>query len=327
MSNIKLRKMVKGILGEKGLKFTLSCWRVVYKFRQLKHHFVHFDLEPDWMMDTKDSDVTILNHSYGGICNLGDLVTLKLLNKFGIEPRLVRHYNIPKDCKNILLGAGTSIDEEHLGSLLKGRVKYINIWGSGIRSKEDYEFFRKVRKSKNVNICALRGYKSKKALKVSEDLPFGDPGFLLPRFFPLKVEKKNKVLYLPHYLNQNKIKEKLKILGADEYFDIKIPNNRFESALKEIISYKFVLTNSLHGVIICQAYNIPYAISLLPGEKLDARDKWDDLAGWLGIKDKLIFVKNYKEGLKWWKDVGSKVKVSEDSLDKLMDCFPYGGYL
>ena len=114
---------------------------------------------------------------------------------------------------------------------------------------------------------------------------------------------------------------------ADEYFDIKIPNNRFESALKEIISYKFVLTNSLHGVIICQAYNIPYAISLLPGEKLDARDKWDDLAGWLGIKDKLIFVKNYKEGLKWWKDVGSKVKVSEDSLDKLMDCFPYGGYL
>jgi len=69
------------------------------------------------------------------------------------------------------------------------------------------------------------------------------------------------------------------------------------------------------------------AISLLPGEKLDARDKWDDLAGWLGIKDKLIFVKNYKEGLKWWKDVGSKVKVSEDSLDKLMDCFPYGGYL
>jgi hypothetical protein len=89
--------------------------------------------------------------------------------------------------------------------LIEVRFANINIWGSGIRSIWDYEFFEKVRKSRNVNICALRGYESKKALKVRGDLPLGDPGFLLPRFFPLKVKKTNKVLYLPHYLNQKKI--------------------------------------------------------------------------------------------------------------------------
>lgn len=92
------------------------------------------------------------------------------------------------------------------------------------------------------------------------------------------------------------------------------------SKLREIVSSKFVLTNSFHTAVISHAYGTPWALCLADGDQLSFPDKWRDFFEFLGIKNRPVAVRNYAEGLQWWDDVGSKAKTID--LLPLLDSFP-----
>lgn len=323
------KKKLKKYLKEKSpslLKVLLAVYRRYFILTQYRHHLNHLNIRKDPRKKLKkvpQKKIYTLDHTYGGICNLGDYINVFLFEQMGYEVALVKHYS-KKKVDFLVLGVGTCLDKMHLEDMIYNKKvrKNILVWGSGVRDKNEINFLKNLQESKKLKIFALRGLVSKNLLAPKKNIPLGDPAFLLPMFLKLKRKNDGKVTYIPHYQNQKNLKEKMKILGAEDYFDIRIPKKKFIGATKRIVNSGFVLTNSLHGAIICQAYGVPYAPCILPGEKIDSYLKWEDAFSWLGIWEDFRFVKNYREGRIWWENVGSKVKINKKSMIRLMKSFP-----
>lgn len=90
----------------------------------------------------------------------------------------------------------------------------------------------------DVNVLALRG-------SLSGDAPcYGDPAILLPLMYQPKIKKKHKVGYIPHLWDRN----------LDQTIDV---NWHWQDFVKAILECEEVVSTSLHGVIIAQAYGVP----------------------------------------------------------------------
>lgn len=82
---------------------------------------------------------------------------------------------------------------------------------------------------------------------------YGDPALLLPLIFTAQVEKTNEVGIIPHYLDLLYFQTKY----SNRYKIIDLTINNVEKTISEICSCKKILSTSLHGIIVAQAYNIP----------------------------------------------------------------------
>jgi hypothetical protein len=92
----------------------------------------------------------------------------------------------------------------------------------------------------------------------------------------------------------------------------------FEERMERLVKSEFVLTNSLHVTIICLAYKVPFAVSLLDGENFSFPPKWDDVFEWVGISFEKV--KNYEQGLKWWNENVKGKRLP--SARKILKTFP-----
>lgn len=138
-----------------------------------------------------------------------------------------------------------------IGSVLETMNKNSLIWGAGFISENS-----KVSRPKQ--IFAVRGPKTKK--KFSEagiECPevYGDPALLLPLFYPKTKGKKYKIGIIPHYVDKSHEFFKTVLLN-----DIKIIDIEQEDPLlfiNDLIECEMILSSSLHGLIIADAYKIP----------------------------------------------------------------------
>ena len=78
-----------------------------------------------------------------------------------------------------------------------------------------------------------------------------------------------------------------------------------------------MLTGSLHGAILCQAYGTPWAAYEDHG--IDAPAKWQDLAALLDID--IALVRTVGAGEAWWDRTGQWARPPE--LDPFLAAFPY----
>lgn len=116
----------------------------------------------------------------------------------------------------------------------------------------------------NVNkIHSVRGPLTRELLlKQGHECPevYGDPALLYPKYYNPKVEKKYKLGIIPHYIDfDNPVIKKFA-----NHKDIKIINickgkedlksNKF---VDEVLECENVVSSSLHGIILADAYKIP----------------------------------------------------------------------
>ena len=135
------------------------------------------------------------------------------------------------------------------------------IWGAGIIAPPLDE--RTVKQLANVKIYAVRGRCTRDILLQNgikcPDI-FGDPALLLPYIYNPKVEKvKNRIGIIPHFYDV-KDKNVLQILNDN-------PNNtmliniqgykNWKDTIQQILSCEFIVSSSLHGLILSDAYGIP----------------------------------------------------------------------
>lgn len=122
------------------------------------------------------------------------------------------------------------------------------VWGSGILKKNV-----KIRKAK---FLAVRGkYSQKRLTELGFIAPktIGDPALLLPILFNKEVNKKYKIGIIPHYIHFKELNEKFNqpnVLLINLLEEV-------EEVLVQILSCNIILSTSLHGIIVSQAYNIP----------------------------------------------------------------------
>ena len=252
--------------------------------------------------------------------NFGDYIAEVLVKEFGYKTvsycnaRLLRNVSNYDFC---LLVIGSELHKHKVDSL---KVPELYVWGQG---KGHGEFFdiRSEPYAKKVKIFAVRGPYTISQLNLDEKTPQGDPALLMPLFFKIRRNpSQHKISYIPHWTNRADWDVKKRKLGAERFVDVMCTRRRFWSKLKEIVSSKFVLTNSFHTAVICHAYGTSWALCLADGDELNFPDKWRDFFEFLGIEHETVAVRNYAEGLQWWSDVGSKAKTRD--LLPLLDSFP-----
>lgn len=130
------------------------------------------------------------------------------------------------------------------------------VWGTGAISAQ------RQMSEKPYKVLAVRGPLTRKFLLengISCPKCYGDPALLLPRLYTPKFIKKFKVGIIPHYvdLNNEVVIRLLKLFGAD----CKLINvscyGHWHDIVDEIVSCEFILSSSLHGLIVSDAYCIP----------------------------------------------------------------------
>ena len=129
------------------------------------------------------------------------------------------------------------------------------IWGSGL-IEEPKSMIYKPRK-----ICAVRGPLTKRYFdRIGVECPtiYGDPALLLPLVYSPQVEKKYKIGFIPHYVDFGlphvevfrKNHPEILFIDMKKYKDFTdIPN--------QILSCEIIVSSSLHGLILSDAYHIP----------------------------------------------------------------------
>lgn len=176
--------------------------------------------------------------------NFGDYISLKLVERIIDGP--VRYFRKkPKSQERKLLA---------LGSIFYFANDYDIIWGSGINGKtlekNHYRFT-------DLDVRAVRGPLTRQFLReqFNIDAPeiYGDPALLFPYFFPeFKRSESPEIDYLviPHFSER-------KLFPEARYPNIVYPTDPWNEVIEKILNSKFVISSSLHGIVIAEAYGIP----------------------------------------------------------------------
>lgn len=144
------------------------------------------------------------------------------------------------------------------------------IWGSGIHLFSNVSKLYSLRRHQKLDIRAVRGPITRKALLAcGHDCPeiYGDPAVLIPLIYtPARCAKKYKISIVLHYhadlLWENEVK-KYNNLNC-----IRIDTKDYKHFISEILSSEKIISSSLHGIILSEAYGVP-AVFLNTGEYVD----------------------------------------------------------
>ena len=168
--------------------------------------------------------------------NLGDYLSTVVVNwmkeKSGI------HTDASRSGKTMHLYA--------IGSIISGGYQNATIWGSGLLKGKLF-WWRKFRK---FDIRSVRGPLTRDLLlKNGYDCPevYGDPAILLPlMYMPKEIEKKEDYLFIANHAVYSKGEHTLSPITES-----------YESFVDKLVSAKRVVSSSLHGIILAEAYGIP----------------------------------------------------------------------
>src|SRR3990167_1725638 len=101
----------------------------------------------------------------------------------------------------------------------------------------------------NCKFLAVRGKLTEKILGVNVGV-YGDPALLLPLMYKPDTTKKYKVGTIPHYAEKDEkvFKEAGKIINVQQ---------NWKTFIAEVVSCDEIISSSLHGIVIAEAYGIP----------------------------------------------------------------------
>lgn len=141
-----------------------------------------------------------------------------------------------------------------VGSVIGSATCQSYIWGSGsidgILPKQTLDINK---------IFALRGKKTLEMLQtrypLDSDLPLGDPALLMPLMYTPIEEKLYSVGIIPHFSDLEIVDEIIEQIGEDIcMLDVRMQPEHFISRL---LRCERIISSSLHGLILADAYKIP----------------------------------------------------------------------
>lgn len=160
--------------------------------------------------------------------NFGDNLNYHIIkNVSGKEPVLTHDKN-----ENHYIVCGSIITEATINS---------TIWGAGFANQGESI-------DPGVNVVAVRGMLSKAC--IGKEVLTADPALLMPMFYNSKKEKKYKIGIIPHW----KDVEKVCLLGKHHIIN---PLKPVTEVIDDILSCEFIISSSLHGLILADAYGTP----------------------------------------------------------------------
>lgn len=131
------------------------------------------------------------------------------------------------------------------GSILSIANEFSTVWGAGF----DWEHHNPSNIHEKAKVIAVRGDLS--AQKSGRDIAaIGDPALLLPKLYPAYPTMRHEIGIVPHWSNIERCAE----LYPDDFIvNPLIPFNIF---INNLISCDYIFSESLHGLIVADAYGI-----------------------------------------------------------------------
>lgn len=144
------------------------------------------------------------------------------------------------------------------------------VWGSGA-IKADSKF------PPPKKIHAVRGPLSRE-ICLDYDYPcppiYGDPGILMPRYYtPTAQRHKHPLGIVPHFKDRQLATDLLR--NRDDILIVDVRQS-VEAVVDDIISCETIVSSSLHGLIIAQAYGLPAAWAILSDKVIGGGFKFAD---------------------------------------------------
>ena len=241
--------------------------------------------------------------SRNDIDNLGDYLS-KIIYEKMIE---YYHLNEDKVCK----------ETKHLyaiGSILFTGFQDCTVWGTGIIREYNETLAERITLKYNtyfrkLDVRCVRGPKTRDVLlKCGVKCPavYGDPAVLLPLFYePKELQKKDYIIIAHYTMDTTGMKNVINMKTCD-----------YEYVIDQICSAKFVISSSLHGVILAEAYGIP-AVLLDDGVEF-TKFKYDDYYQSTGRKNYPI-AKTVDEAMRIQPP---QIPDFENMRNKLLNSFP-----
>lgn len=176
--------------------------------------------------------------------NFGDFLSLKIVERIVNQPVSVFKRS-PTNKKKKLLA---------VGSIISFAADHDVVWGTGVNgklpNKKDYCFTQ-------LDVRSVRGPMTRQFLKehfgIESPPIYGDPALLFPYLFPEFKRKENPTfdfIIIPHY-------SELHFFPKDLYPNAIYPTDPWNEVIEKILDSHFVISSSLHGIVLAEAYGIP----------------------------------------------------------------------
>lgn len=169
--------------------------------------------------------------------NLGDELSPYIIQKLTGRQITI----VPKRHPNALFAIGSILGN--------GIHETQTVWGSGFLGRGNFKVASK--------IFCLRGPLSLYKLENKVSVPLGDPALMLPRVYQSVRPKKYDIGIIPHYVDQEAFMRRFNIDTKDSYIVLNTKTADVEKFVDKISGCRFVVSSSLHGLILAHAYNIP----------------------------------------------------------------------
>ena len=270
-----------------------------------------------------------LNVYYARVPNMGDILNAMVIeNLFGFKVK--RHTYLTGELSAI--GSGLGQFTLHGNLVFKAVQKItgllfpaVTIWGTGFISykEKDTPFYRK-----KIKFAAVRGQLSKsrveKIIGHQLDIPMGDAGILSSYLTEIPSEKKYRVGIISHFKEQNDpIWDKLlKNYDNSTFIDVR---QHPSVVIPQIAECEYIISSSLHGLIIADSFNIPNIHIVVTDKLLGDGFKFDDYYSAYGIEHLPLDIK--KDSFPTLEWIEKNYRLTPEKVDKvkieLIKAFPF----
>lgn len=174
--------------------------------------------------------------------NLGDWLAIPIFDF------MLKYYDLNPDKRT-----SQTIHLYTIGSIIMMGFQDACIWGSGILLGEPEGTIWKRSKYRKLDIRCVRGPETKRRLEENgydvNSCVYGDPGVLMPLIYKPNISRELEREYSV-VLHMNKKEESV-------CNQIDILTDDWKKTIDEIANSKLIISSSLHGIIIAEAYGIP----------------------------------------------------------------------
>ena len=211
--------------------------------------------------------------------NWGDDMNYYLLKEFGTNKWVLNIWNIPVISKIL------NIKRHHLfiGSVLNSMMNEASIIsGAGFIAPPSNN--DRIVAPKSINF--VRGPLTRQIF-ISRGIKcpelYGDPILALPSFYvPNLTDKKVDIVYIPHYVDESiplqtifgETEDTVNVVSLHSY-------KHWKDVVDKVVHARLVVTSSLHGTILCEAYKIPYLTIKVSDNLIGGDFKFQDF--WMSI--------------------------------------------
>lgn len=222
-----------------------------------------------------------------------------------------------KEIENVSRPSDDELVYIAIGSILHSAPSNSIIWGAGYMRSDSRM------KKQPLKICAVRGKLTRKNLiKQGFSCPkvYGDPALLCPKYYDPIITNRFKLGIVSHYVDQSsatldRFRRNPEIL----FINVRDPINKI---MDEINSCERILSSSLHGLIVADAYGIPSLWIELSDKVVGRGFKFRDYFSSVGRKNNKPMLLNGSMDIDFILNSFEDYRIQID-LDKLLEVCPF----